>query len=134
LTTEATQNRGAKPKRRQMRAVPTGTAHVKATFNNTIVTITDPAGNVLAWASAGKVKYSGSRKASAFAGTVAAQQAAKDAMAIGVREVEVNLNGPGSGREAAVRGLQSAGLQVTIIRDVTPVPHNGCRARKRRRV
>ncbi len=135
MTTDATQTKGGpKPKRRQMRAVPTGIAHVKATFNNTIVTITDPAGNVIAWASAGKAKYSGSRKASAFAGTVAAQQAGKDAIGLGVREVEVNLNGPGSGREAAVRGLQSAGLQITIIRDMTPVPHNGCRPRKRRRV
>lgn len=117
-----------------MRNVPAGVVHVKATFNNTIIAITDPAGNVVAWASAGKVGYSGSRKSSAFAATVAAQDAAKSAMTMGMKEVEVNLRGPGSGRESAVRGLLSAGLMVTIIRDKTPVPHNGCRPRKRRRV
>ncbi|MCI0382507.1 MAG: 30S ribosomal protein S11 [Chlamydiae bacterium] len=114
--------------------MPSGIAHVKATFNNTIVSITDLAGNVISWASAGKVNFSGSRKSSAFAATVAAQDAAKGAMAIGMKEVEVNLKGPGAGRESAVRGLQSAGLMITIIRDTTPIPHNGCRARKRRRV
>lgn len=111
-----------------------GIAHVKASFNNTIVTITDPAGHVISWASAGKVNFSGSRKSSAFAATIAAQDAGKNAMTVGLREVEVNLTGPGAGRESAVRGLQSAGLLVTAIRDTTPVPHNGCRARKRRRV
>ena len=105
-----------------------------ATFNNTIITITDPAGNVIGWASAGTSGYSGSRKSSAFAATVAAQQAAKNAQGHGLKEVEVNLRGPGAGRESAVRGLQSAGLLISIIRDKTPVPHNGCRARKRRRV
>lgn len=123
-----------KPKKRAGQHVPSGVAHVKASFNNTIVTITDPAGNVLAWASAGKVNFSGSRKSSAFAATVAAQDAGKVAMTQGMKEVEVNLKGPGAGRESAVRGLQSAGLLITAIRDVTPVPHNGCRARKRRRV
>ncbi len=113
---------------------PSGVAHVKATFNNTIIAITDPAGHVLSWASAGKVNFSGSRKSSAFAATVAAQDAGKAAMVLGMREVEVNLKGPGAGRESAVRGLQSAGLTITAIRDTTPVPHNGCRARKRRRV
>ncbi len=116
------------------RTVPMGVAHVKATFNNTIVTITDPSGNVIAWSSAGKSNFSGSRKSSAFAATVAAQNAAKEAMTCGMKECEVNLNGPGAGRESAVRGLQSAGLTILSIRDMTPVPHNGCRARKRRRV
>lgn len=123
-----------KTRKKSQRTVPSGVAHVKATFNNTIVTITDLAGNVISWASAGKVNFSGSRKSSAFAATVAAQDAAKIAMTVGMKEVEVNLNGPGAGRESAVRGLQSAGLLISIIRDKTPVPHNGCRARKRRRV
>ena len=121
-------------KKKTIRTVPAGIAHVKATFNNTTVAITDLAGNVVSWSSAGKANFAGSRKSSAFAATVAAQNAAKDAMAIGMRECEVNLNGPGAGRESAVRGLMSAGLIVSIIRDKTPVPHNGCRARKRRRV
>src|SRR3990167_11327211 len=119
---------------KKKRQVSSGIAHVKSTFNNTIVTITDPSGNVVAWSSAGKVNFSGSRKSSAFAATVAAQDAAKTAMSMGMKEVEVNLKGPGAGRESAVRGLQSAGLIISIIRDKTPVPHNGCRARKRRRV
>ena len=116
------------------RTIPSGVVHVKATFNNTVVTITDPAGNTLTWASAGKVNFKGSRKSSAFAATIAAQDAAKNAMNFGMREVEINLRGPGAGRESAVRGIQSSGLIVTIIRDKTPVPHNGCRPRKRRRV
>lgn len=124
----------AKARKKTIRNVPSGVAHVKATFNNTIVAITDPSGHVISWASAGKVGYTGSRKSSAFAATVAAQNAAKGAMALGMKEVEVNLRGPGAGRESAVRGLQSAGLNITIIRDCTPVPHNGCRPRKRRRV
>lgn len=123
-----------KARKKTARNVPSGLAFVKATFNNTQVSITDPAGNVISWASAGKVNFSGSRKSSAFAATVAAQDAAKVAMSQGMKEVEVNLNGPGAGRESAVRGLQSAGLVITVIRDKTPVPHNGCRARKRRRV
>ena len=125
---------GVRVKKKIARTVPAGIAHVKATFNNTVVAITDLAGNVIAWSSAGKSNFAGSRKSSAFAATVAAQNAAKDAMALGMRECEVNLNGPGAGRESAVRGLMSAGLSITIIRDKTPVPHNGCRARKRRRV
>jgi small subunit ribosomal protein S11 len=124
----------AKIRKKTQRNVPVGIAHVLASFNNTIVTITDLAGHVVAWCSAGKAGYSGSRKSSAFAATVAAQEAAKIAMALGMKEVEINLKGPGAGRESAVRGLQSSGLNITIIRDVTPVPHNGCRARKRRRV
>lgn len=130
----AAKTKTVKTKKRAAVHVPSGVAHVKATFNNTIVSIADPSGNVLTWASAGKVNFSGSRKSSAFAATVAAQDAAKAAMALGMKEVEVNLKGPGAGRESAVRGLQSAGLLITAIRDVTPVPHNGCRARKRRRV
>lgn len=121
-------------KKRAVKATPSGVAHVTATFNNTIVAITDLNGNVISWASAGKVNFTGSRKSSAYAATVAAQDAGKVALSYGVREVEVNLKGPGAGRESAVRGLQSAGLLVTIIRDKTPVPHNGCRPRKRRRV
>ncbi len=130
----ATQKKAAKPKKKIARNVPVGVVHVKATFNNTIIAITDPSGQVIAWSSAGKSGYSGSRKSSAFAATIAAQDAAKVAMAQGLKEVEVNLRGPGAGREPAVRGLMSAGLTVTAIRDATPVPHNGCRARKRRRV
>ena len=125
---------GVRVKKKIQRTVPAGIAHVKATFNNTVVAITDLAGNVISWSSAGKANFAGSRKSSAFAATVAAQDAARGAMALGMRECEVNLNGPGAGRESAVRGLMSAGLSITIIRDKTPVPHNGCRARKRRRV
>ncbi len=123
-----------KVKKKNNRSVPVGIAHVKATFNNTIVSITDLSGNLISWASAGKANFSGSRKSSAFAATVAAQDAAKVAVAQGMKEVEVNLKGPGTGRESAVRGIQSSGLVVTIIRDKTPIPHNGCRPRKRRRV
>ncbi len=123
-----------KTKKRVTRKVPSGIVHIKASFNNTIVTITDPAGKTIAWASAGKARFSGSRKSSGFAATIAAQDAAKIARSFGMEEVEVNLKGPGAGRESAVRGLQSAGLAVTVIRDCTPVPHNGCRPRKRRRV
>lgn len=121
-------------KKKVVRNVPSGIVHVKATFNNTIIAITDLAGNVVSWSSAGKANFAGSRKSSAFAATVAAQNAARDAMTLGMRECEVNLSGPGAGRESAVRGLQSAGLVVSMIRDTTPVPHNGCRPRKRRRV
>lgn len=130
----ATTKKSVKTKKRVLLNVPSGIAHVKATFNNTIIAITDPSGRVISWASAGKVNFSGSRKSSAFAATVAAQDAAKTASSLGMKEVEVNLKGPGAGRESAVRGLQSAGLTITAIRDTTPVPHNGCRSRKRRRV
>lgn len=127
-------SKGKKSTRKKvLRNVPAGVAHVKATFNNTTIAITDPAGNVIAWSSAGKVNFSGSRKSSAFAATVAAQDAARSAMGMGMKEVEVNLKGPGAGRESAVRGLLSSGLMVTIIRDKTPLPHNGCRPKKRRR-
>ncbi|MDP1879940.1 MAG: 30S ribosomal protein S11 [Parachlamydiaceae bacterium] len=130
----ASTKKPVKTKKKVLQNVPVGIAHVKATFNNTIIVITDPAGRVIAWASAGKVNFSGSRKSSAFAATVAAQDAAKNATAMGMKEVEVHLKGPGAGRESAVRGLQSTGLTISGIRDTTPVPHNGCRPRKRRRV
>ncbi len=123
-----------KTKKKTAKHVPAGIVHVKATFNNTIVSITDPSGKVISWASAGKAGFSGSRKSSAFAATLAAQDAAKVAMTFGMKEVEVNLKGPGAGRESAVRGILSAGMLVTSIKDTTPVPHNGCRPRKRRRV
>lgn len=129
-----TNKKVVKTKKKVAYNIPSGVAHVKATFNNTIVCITDPAGRVIAWSSAGKVNFSGSRKSSAFAATVAAQDAAKVASSLGMKEVEVNLKGPGAGRESAVRGLQSGGLIITAIKDATPVPHNGCRPRKRRRV
>ena len=134
-TQKAAPRKGPMRTRKKLhKSVPSGIAHVTATFNNTIVSITDLVGNVISWASAGKVNFSGSRKSSAFAATVAAQDAAKIAMSMGMKEVEVNLKGPGAGRESAVRGLQSAGLIISLIRDKTPVPHNGCRPRKRRRV
>lgn len=123
-----------KAKKKARVAVTAGVAHIHATFNNTIVTITDRQGNVLCWSSTGVVKFSGSKKATPFAAQVAAEDAAKKAMSLGVREVEVFVKGPGSGRESAIRALQAAGLAITSIRDVTPVPHNGCRPPKRRRV
>ena len=126
--------KNVKVKKRLRQVIPSGIAHVKATFNNTIIVLSDPAGNVIAWSSAGKVNFSGSRKSSGFAATVAAQDVGKAGVAVGMKEVEVNLNGPGAGREPAVRGLQSAGLMIASIRDKTPVPHNGCKPRKRRRV
>lgn len=121
-------------KKRDIRTVPVGVAHVKSTYNNTIISVTDPAGNVIAWSSAGKVKFSGSRKSSAFAATVAAQNVAKEVINLGMKELEIILKGPGTGRESAVRAFASSGLIVTMIRDMTPIPHNGCRARKPRRV
>ncbi len=135
MAKQMTSKKGAvKTKKKIAKNVPSGIASVKATFNNTIISISDPSGKVVAWASAGKVGFSGSRKSSAFAATVAAQNAAKIAAGCGMKEVEVCLRGPGAGRESAVRGLLSAGLQVTSIKDKTPVPHNGCRPKKRRRV
>jgi small subunit ribosomal protein S11 len=111
-----------------------GVAHIKATFNNTVIALTDNYGNVISWASAGRVGYKGSRKSTPFAAQVAAEHAVKEAMELGLRRVEVLVKGPGSGREAAVRSLQATGLEITAIRDVTPIPHNGCRPPKRRRV
>ncbi len=121
-------------KAKKKRSVSSGVAHVKATFNNTIITITDPHGKVIAWASAGKVNFSGSRKSSGFAATVAAQDVGKAVVSMGMKELEVELKGAGAGRESAIRGLASTGLTITLIRDITPVQHNGCRPRKRRRV
>jgi small subunit ribosomal protein S11 len=121
-------------KRKEKRSVPHGVAHIHSTFNNTIVTITDPTGNVVSWASAGNVGFKGSRKGTPFAAQVAAQNAGNNAKDAGVRSVDVMVKGPGAGRESAVRALQAAGIEVKSIKDVTPIPHNGCRPRKRRRV
>ncbi|MFP6905107.1 MAG: 30S ribosomal protein S11, partial [Verrucomicrobiota bacterium] len=114
--------------------VPLGIAHIKATFNNTVVSISDPSGNVISWCSAGRVGFKGSRKSTAYAATLVAQDAAKVAMGHGMKEVAVRVQGPGAGRESAIRALQSSGLTVSTIKDITPVPHNGCRPKKRRRV
>lgn len=121
-------------RKREKRVVPRGTAHIKASFNNTIVSLTDPAGNVLAWSSAGASGWKGSRKSTPYAAQVTAENAARKAMDQGLKTVEVFVRGPGAGREAAIRALEAAGLEVTAITDVTPIPHNGCRAPKRRRV
>lgn len=111
-----------------------GIAHIQATFNNTIITITDAKGNVIVWGSAGKAGFKGSKKSTPFAATVAAEQTARAALALGVKRVHVRVQGPGSGRESAIQALQAAGLQIRSIRDVTPIPHNGCRPPKKRRV
>jgi small subunit ribosomal protein S11 len=125
----------AKPRRRrEKRVVPRGAAHVKASFNNTIVSIADPAGNVIAWSSAGAAGWKGSRKSTPYAAQVAAETAARKALDLGLKVVEVFVRGPGAGREAAIRALEATGLEVTAITDVTPIPHNGCRPPKRRRV
>jgi small subunit ribosomal protein S11 len=121
-------------RRRERKNIPVGRAYVQSTFNNTVITLTDPNGNVISWASAGTVGFKGSRKSTPYAAQVAADNAARRAMDHGLRQVEVLVRGPGSGREAAIRSLQGAGLQVSSIRDVTPIPHNGCRPPKRRRV
>ncbi|MBM3469554.1 MAG: 30S ribosomal protein S11 [Armatimonadetes bacterium] len=124
----------ARGRKRERKHVPVGIAHIRSSFNNTIVTISDPRGNVVAWSSAGTSGFKGSRKGTPFAASVAAETAARKAMEHGLRVVEVFVRGPGAGREAAIRSLQSAGLEVNLIKDVTPVPHNGCRPPKRRRV
>ena len=121
-------------KRSERKNIAVGQAHIKSTFNNTIISITDPAGNVIAWKSAGTVGFKGSRKSTPFAAQLAAEQCAKDAQEHGLRKVAVFVKGPGSGRETAIRSLQAAGLEISSIQDCTPVPHNGCRPRKRRRV
>ena len=123
-----------KKRKSKSKNVPVGIAHIQATFNNTVVTITDPAGNVVAWSSAGCNGFKGSRKSTPFAAQIAAAKAAEIAIEQGMRSTQVFLKGPGSGRESALRALQSSGLSVTAIRDVTPIPHNGCRPKKRRRV
>ncbi len=121
-------------KRREKKLVERGAAHIRSSFNNTIVTITDANGNALSWASAGGLGFRGSKKSTPFAAQSAAETAAKNAMDYGLKTVEVFVKGPGAGREAAIRSLQTAGLEVTMIKDVTPIPHNGCRPPKRRRV
>jgi small subunit ribosomal protein S11 len=121
-------------KRSERKNIAVGQAHIKSTFNNTIISITDPAGNVITWRSAGQVGFKGSRKSTPFAAQLAAEQCAKDAMEHGMRKVSVFVKGPGSGRETAIRSLQATGLEIASIQDCTPVPHNGCRPRKRRRV
>jgi small subunit ribosomal protein S11 len=123
-----------KVRRRERKSVPRGQAHIQATFNNTIVTLTDPNGNVLSWGSAGSQGFKGSRKSTPYAAQVTAEAAARKAMDHGLRQIDVYVKGPGSGREAAIRSLQTTGLTVTSITDVTPIPHNGCRPPKRRRV
>jgi small subunit ribosomal protein S11 len=129
-------NTMAKPsrKKKEKKNILNGIAHIQSTFNNTIVTITDPVGNVVAWSSAGTQGFKGSRKSTPFAAQLAAEDAAKKAMEHGMRNVEVYVKGPGAGREAALRALQAAGFNVVLIKDVTPIPHNGCRPPKRRRV
>ena len=121
-------------KRREKKLVERGVVHIRSSFNNTIVTITDTAGNALSWASAGGMGFRGNKKSTPFAAQMAAETAAKAAMEHGLKTVEVYVKGPGSGREAAIRSLQAAGLEVSMIKDVTPIPHNGCRPPKRRRV
>ena len=124
-----------KPKKKRERKVGiNGIAHVQSTFNNTIVTISDMDGHTVAWASAGKVGFKGSRKSTPFAAQIAAESATKEAVSLGLKKVEVWVKGPGAGREAAIRSLQAAGLEISAIKDVTPIPHNGCRPPKRRRV
>jgi small subunit ribosomal protein S11 len=123
-----------KVRRRERKNIVSGIAHVAASFNNTMITITDAQGNTIAWSSAGTLGFKGSRKSTPYAAQVAAEDAAKKAAEHGMRTLEVEVSGPGSGRESALRALQAAGFQITSIRDVTPIPHNGCRPRKRRRV
>jgi small subunit ribosomal protein S11 len=130
----APKKRTATRKRRERKNIEKGAVHIRASFNNTLVTITDLHGNAVSWASAGKLGFRGSRKSTPFAAQSAAEAAAKDAMDHGLKSVEVYVKGPGSGREAAIRALQTAGLEVNMIKDVTPIPHNGCRPPKRRRV
>ncbi len=121
-------------KKKKSKVEPEGQAHIKATFNNTVITLTDKFGNVISWASAGCVGFKGSRKNTPFAATQAAQKAAAEAMSLGLKTVQVKVKGPGSGRESAIRSLRAEGLEITSIMDVTPIPHNGCRPPKRRRV
>ncbi len=126
--------RRPRTRRRERKSIPVGRAYIQSTFNNTVITLTDPAGNVISWGSAGTVGFKGSRKSTALAAQRAGEDAARKGMEHGLRQIEVFVRGPGAGREAAIRSLQAAGLFVTSIRDVTPIPHNGCRPPKRRRV
>ncbi len=130
----AEKRKGPRGKRRERKSIPRGKAFIRSTFNNTQVTLTDPNGNVISWGSSGTAGFKGSRKGTPYAAQIAADAAAKKAMDQGLRQVEVFVKGPGSGREAAIRSLQAAGLAITSIRDITPIPHNGCRPPKRRRV
>jgi small subunit ribosomal protein S11 len=130
----ATAKKTVRRKRRERKNIERGQAHIQASFNNTLVTLTDTSGNALAWSSAGSLGFKGSRKSTPFAAQMASEAAAKSAMEHGLKHVEVYVKGPGSGREAAIRALQSAGLEITMIKDITPIPHNGCRPPKRRRV
>jgi small subunit ribosomal protein S11 len=124
----------SRARRRERKSVPRGRAYIQSTFNNTLITMTDPNGNVVAWSSAGSAGFKGSRKSTPYAAQMAAEAAARRAMEHGMRQVDVFIRGPGSGREAAIRSLQAAGISILSIRDVTPIPHNGCRPPKRRRV
>lgn len=126
--------RPQRTKKRERKNVDRGVAHIQSTFNNTIITITDRQGNAISWASAGTSGFKGSRKSTPFAAQLAAENAAREAIEHGMKEIEVYVKGPGAGREAAIRALQAAGLEVSLIKDVTPIPHNGCRPPKRRRV
>jgi len=126
--------KSARPKRRERRVVAYGRAYIQSTFNNTVITVTDPEGAVLAWASSGSVGFKGTKKGTPFAARLAAESVARKALDYGMRRVDVYVKGPGSGRETAIRSLQSAGLEVSTIRDVTPIPHNGCRPPRRRRI
>jgi small subunit ribosomal protein S11 len=130
----AERKRATKTRRRERKNVPAGHAHIQASFNNTIITITDPTGNAISWGSAGTAGFKGSRKSTPYAAALAADGAARRAMEHGMRQIEVFVKGPGAGREQAVRSLQAAGLEITAITDMTPIPHNGCRPPKRRRV
>lgn len=130
----AKKGKSTRVKRRERKNIERGQAHISSTFNNTMVTLTDMQGNVISWASAGQLGFKGSRKSTPFAAQQAAEEAAKKAMEHGLKTVEVYVKGPGSGREAAIRSLQATGLEVSLIKDVTPIPHNGCRPPKRRRV
>ncbi len=134
MATKAAITKKPTRKKRERKNIDRGTAHIQSSFNNTIVTLTDTAGNALSWASSGGLGFKGSRKSTPFAAQMAAETAAKAAMEHGLKTVEVYVKGPGSGREAAIRALQAAGLEVSLIKDVTPIPHNGCRPPKRRRV
>ena len=134
MATKSAGARKASRKRKERKNIERGAAHIKSSFNNTIVTMTDTAGNAIAWASAGGLGFRGSKKSTPFAAQMAAEAAAKAAMEHGLKTVEVYVKGPGAGREAAIRALQAAGLEVSLIKDVTPIPHNGCRPPKRRRV
>ena len=130
----APKKKGKRVKKKALKNVPSGHAHIKATFNNTIICITDPMGNTISWSSAGSLGFAGARKSTAYAATLVAQDAGNKAKEHGLKELEIYVKGPGAGRESAIRALQGVGFDITMIKDVTPIPHNGCRPPKRRRV